>query len=134
MGIDFHDSSNRHAYTSRHADTSWSKTMESLVPIESVSLAVDIRGRISSSELTTQKPCWKVQRKIVESIRMLLFERGTLCELNYIANNVIWCLKGLDPSFNGFGCLFSRGLSYSRAKWLFRCPRSNTRRLFSNRQ
>ncbi|WP_053218334.1 class I SAM-dependent methyltransferase [Virgibacillus senegalensis] len=42
MGIDFHDRKNRNSYTTRHADDAWIKTIDRLVPIERISLALDI--------------------------------------------------------------------------------------------
>ncbi|MER2237932.1 MAG: class I SAM-dependent methyltransferase [Psychrobacillus sp.] len=42
MGIDFHNKENKYAYTSRSADHSWEEAIKKLVPIDTITDAVDI--------------------------------------------------------------------------------------------
>ena len=42
MGIDFHSKENRYTYTTRTADDEWKKTLTQLVPMETISKAVDV--------------------------------------------------------------------------------------------
>lgn len=42
MGIDFHNSENKYAYTSRQADDSWTDKIKELIPVQNIGKALDI--------------------------------------------------------------------------------------------